>query len=717
MSFTDAILERSGDCYNICYRSGKLVYEESLIDGMYVASGWNGSGYPLATNSIPNAPRLDITKFPLPQAFRVVFNGEYLGYRWEWDNFTKEQVPKGLLITVSLYNPHAMVKIRIYTLLDGTPVFTRWLEIENLKKEKGLLSALSLIGGGMQSIRNWKSYVEKDEPLYRLGYMEHTHQLMEGGFKWHPLPNAGYTVSGRFMRDRHRHPIFILENLATGESFICQLGYSGGYSFGFELEAEEGIYKRSNESHLSYSVSLDGPAPLRIADPGETITTPEVHMGISFGGLDACVNAMHEHLRKSVFLPPALGKKCFVEAAIGPEFDMSRESTLESIENASKIGAEIYFVDAGWYAPPKGEDSWWGLVGDWEYDKERYPDGLDEIRRAVKEKGMLFGLWMDAERIGNSSKAYQEHRDLIGINYDNRECPSQMLNLADPRAAEWMEAQIEKVIRENKCDFFRLDYNTGRPSYITRTDRDGVLENDFMRYYEALYAIYGRLRKKFPDVVFENCASGGGRTDVGMVKHFAHTWVTDNPISPRSFAIMNGMTMALPPEYVDRMIGGQHAYLAGSFDCQVRQLLFVRPTVGISPPVGERMNPELLEFLRHSLDIYKNFVRLFLPDSDIFHHTPDSGELQPKGFGIIEAAAKDGSRGMLGVFQLASPKEREIVVYPRGVDVSRSYDVTFDNSRRVCRVEGYALKNGGIHIRLDGALTSELILYKEITPQ
>ena len=140
----------------------------------------------------------------------------------------------------------------------------------------------------------------------------------------------------------------------------------------------------------------------------------------------------------------------------------------------------------------------------------------------------------------------------------------------------------------------------------------------------------------------------------------------------------------------------------------------MRPTVCISPPVGERLNPELLEFLRHSLDIYKNFVRPFLPESNIYHHTPDSSELQPKGFGIIEAAAKDGSKGMLGVFQLANPKERETVIHPRGVNASRTYNVTFDNTRRTCKVDGFTLKNDGLHIRLDGALTSELVLYNEL---
>jgi len=69
-------------------------------------------------------------------------------------------------------------------------------------------------------------------------------------------------------------------------------------------------------------------------------------------------------------------------------------------------------------------------------------------------------------------------------------------------------------------------------------------------------------------VIFENCAGGGGRTDIGMVKRFGHTDVTDWQIAPRSFTITNGMTMALPPEYVDRLLGGQSGQTTAEYDFQ-----------------------------------------------------------------------------------------------------------------------------------------------------
>ena len=64
-----------------------------------------------------------------------------------------------------------------------------------------------------------------------------------------------------------------------------------------------------------------------------------------------------------------------------------------------------------------------------------------------------------------------------------------------------------------------------------------------------------------------------------MIRRFSHTWVTDWQLVPRSFTVTNGMTMDLPPEYVDRLIAGQNGHLSGDLDFQLRLLLFVSPTL------------------------------------------------------------------------------------------------------------------------------------------
>jgi alpha-galactosidase len=708
--FRDAFLQEE-PYRSVCYRTGMTVYEESFIGGRFVASGWNGAGYPLSVINLPAPQRLDVNDFTRPQAFHLAVDGQFLGSHWNWAGFAKEETPEGLHVTVTLEHAVRPVRVAVHTLLDGTPVLCRWLAITNTGDRPAAVNDLAPLSGAVQSIRNWEQHLGEKPSPYSVGYFESTNWANEGWFQWHPLPNAAYRIAGRFGRKRHRHPMFVLRNECLGELFVCQLAWSGGYSFELDLDAISGSV--DTDSHLSWRIAMDAPGVLRVLSPGETAASPEVHVGMAFGDLDDALQAMHGHVRRSVMAPQARGRGCWIETGIGPEILMTQDMTLQLVEAAAGIGAEVFFIDAGWYTPPDKETEWWQRCGDWKADPARYPQGIGLVRDRVKKHGMLFGLWMDAERLGSMSAAAREHPEWICRTYAGAPNRAGMLNLSIPEAAAWMEGEIARVIQEYGCDFFRLDNNLSDYDSIACNERDGFVEDHSWRYYEALYAVYDRLRARFPQVIFESCAGGGGRTDLGFVRRFSHTWVTDWQIGPRSFSITNGMTMALPPEYVDRLIAGQSGHTTASLLFQLRQLLFVRPTIGSFNPVGTVENPVQKDLVRHAVGLYKDFIRPFLPESRIFHHTPVVESNEPKGWGILELASKDSSRGMLGVFQLASPVQQETVVRLRGASASSRYKVTWDTSGASAVVDGFTLVNEGLRVRLEGALTSELILYEK----
>ena len=172
--------------------------------------------------------------------------------------------------------------------------------------------------------------------------------------------------------------------------------------------------------------------------------------------------------------------------------------------------------------------------------------------------------------------------------------------------------------------------------------------------------------------------------------------------------------MALPPEYVDRLIGGQSGYTTAEFDFQSRLLLFCQPTFGFLYPLGSQPNPVLMQRTRRWADLYKDFVRPFMNTGRFYHHTPEVTGLDPHGWGVLELASNDRTRGICGIFQLSAPREPEYLLRLRGLDVSRRYRVTFDNSRQTCEVDGFTLMKQGITVRLEGALTSELLLFEAL---
>jgi alpha-galactosidase len=433
-----------------------------------------------------------------------------------------------------------------------------------------------------------------------------------------------------------------------------------------------------------------------------------------FGDLDDAVQAMHTHVRRSVLRPQPRGRGGWVESGIGPEVEITPEAVHAQIDRAAALGAEVFFIDASWYTPPGG--FWYDTVGDWNVDRDRFPDGLEPFRDHVHANGMLFGLWMDAERIGTASRTAADHPSWKAVPFDGQGRLGDMLDLTDPEVAAWMEWQIARLIEEHRLEFFRLDQNVGTLRAGAAVVRDGFVESSYWRYCEALADIWDRLRARFPDVILENCAGGGGRTDLAMVQRFSHTDVTDWQIAPRAFRVTNGMTMALPPEIVDRLVGGQNGHTTATIDFQARLLLFARPSVTIFDPPGAATNPDQVDRIRHMVDLFTTFVRPFAADSRIFHHTPAPTGLEPQGWGILELAAGDRSRGILGAFRLSSPLGDDLIVRPRGLDRGLRYRVTWDNRSETHERDGADLADHGLLVRLPGALTSELILFEAIEP-
>lgn len=683
----------------ITYRSGMVAYQESLRRGQYVGRNWSGSGF---VN--PEAERFDPAKHPAPQAFWIEIDGHLLHSHWQWNGYRQLDDARGLHAVVELRHTLRPVLIRVHTLLDGTPILTRWLEIVNTSAQPAALSAAYPWSGVLQTA---VPAADTAESPYAVGYMIDTHWGNEGNFDWRPLPYAGYRIDGRYRRDRHRHPFFVVRNRQTGEHWIGTLAWSGGFAFEFDLDDGN----ERGAARLSFRAGPAAPAPLRVIAPGETVRTPEMHLGMLIADLDACVQALHDHVRASVIPPQPEGRAGLVESGIGPEEEMTPELTMHAIDVAAQLGAELFFIDASWYSAPNTD--WWNTVGDWTVGS-RYPDGLAPFRDRIHGHGMLWGLWMDAERIGAKSKVAQEHPEWLVRRYDDRPTPGGMLDLTNPAAARWMEDEIERLITEHQLDFFRLDYNIGNVGPAGYNMQAGYAENDYWRYYEVLYGIYERLRARHPDVVFENCASGGARTDLGMNRFFNHTWITDWQIAPRSFSITNGMTLALPPERVDRLLLGQWGQRTAELDFQARLLLFVHPTVGWSHPPGVRPNPVQQARVRHMIDLHKHFVRPFHASSRMYHHTPVVTGFEPRGWGVLELAARDGSRALAGLFRLSDPAEPEYVLRLRGLDVGRRYAVTFDNTGRRCVLDGFKLAQTGIVVRLETALTSELLLVEAV---
>lgn len=696
------IYYQSGENPVFCYRSGKTVYEEMLFNGGFISCGWNAAGYPL--NLLAKcSTRLEKNRFSEPFAFNLELDGQSVDYGLEFVDFRTEKSEENIKSVLILKSRIKPVLIKVHTLLDGTAMLTRYLEIENLSDKSMNLSRLTLLGGGMEILEADK-YTESRQidDFYSLGYFGNDNWGREGEFVRKKLSPEVTSIDTRFNRDRFRHPMLFIQNNLTGRLWFMQIGWSGGCRFTVDYNAQP---DRSTV-RLAFKAEITSHKPMLVLKPHESFITPEIHIGHILGGVDEAVNEMIAHIRKSVLtMPEADGSESLVNCGMGAEHDMTVETSKAYIRQFAEMGGEIFTVDAGWECPPDKECDWSSYNGRNLPDPDRYPDGIGVLADYAHECGLKFGLWVDIETAGKHCKLHETHPEWFSVNPFGEASPK-FLDFSIPEVAEWAENELARIISGYRLDLLRVDHNVDYTEYFGMRNGECVS----IRHIKAVYRMYENLKKRFPNVIFENCAGGGGRTDLGIMKYFNHSWVSDNQCAPRSIQITNGMTMALPPERVDRLFAGMGCHSYGSFDLQMRNCMLGHISLNVISPADAEINTEQMEFVKHSIKIYKDFIRPFLAESKIYHHTPD---VKKDEFSALEIVSPDSSRGAIAVFALAG-KCGEIKLRVKGADQAKQYKVTLDNDGSVFTVSGRELRQSGITVDIPSAMSSELVLYEEI---
>ncbi len=695
------------------YVSGAGVYEEGLDHSRWIGLYWSASGQVQRENISATLPRFSTLQLPL-HAFDLEIDGQDLRNRWELVARSERAGQRSGIreAVVELRHQIRPVSVKVVTRLDGTPFLARYLEITNSGSAPAALSRISPWSGMLWTwsrTAHWGELPQTTQHPFVWGYFDAIRQGSEGNFVWEDVPTGWRRIEGTNGQSGFGNPFIIVRNQITGESAFVSLAWSGNWYAEVWHDPDRDLSNRP-EGGINAAIRMGvlGPAPLRVIEPGETLISPETHIGILHGELDEMVATWHTHLRTSVIPPSPKGKEMFTVA--GRVVEEPGAWIHREIDIATEMGAEAFMVDAGWYGDEFA--GWWDRVGDWRVGNW-LPGGLAACRELCHKRGMLFGLWMEPERIGPQSTLMQEHPDWLLRTDGDREV-AKMLDLANPEAASFVNQEVIRIINEHQLDFFKIDYNV-RIYEGGQRERHGFVESEGWRHYETLYATFDQVRREMPDVVLECCASGGGRNDLGMMARFHYACESDFSMFPRSIRAINGLTLLLPPEalcyYHNHM---SMAHQKADLNTHLRVTLFARPIfVGFGAQDADRSS-EYFRQTRRYIELHKGFCRPVLAGQPIvYHHTPDIGLYAPAPWCVLEYAHPDQSRGYAGVFHLLSGAQ-EYRLCLRGVATSAEYEVTLDNQRQTFRMSGRDLALQGLPIRLDAAMTSELVMYTKV---
>jgi alpha-galactosidase len=265
-------------------------------------------------------------------------------------------------------------------------------------------------------------------------------------------------------------------------------------------------------------------------EPGGEFVTPKMIFGFSSEGLNGASQRLHEYIRNDVARKQTRNKirPVLYNSWFATEFDVKEAEQLSLAKCAKDIGVELFVIDDGWF---KGRANDKAGLGDWEVDKNKFPNGLNAFIKEINKLGMDFGIWVEPEMVNRNSDLYRAHPDWV-LHYPNRVAHEHrnqlMLNLARQDVCDYLLGQLDKLLARNNIAFVKWDRNRavsepGWPDAPPQMQRQVRI-----RYIDNLYKLIDSLQQRHPQVLFETCSGGGGRINLAMLSRMDQAWPSDN---------------------------------------------------------------------------------------------------------------------------------------------------------------------------------------------
>lgn len=471
---------------------------------------------------------------------------------WKYKAFKDYRNEKGRKLEVitedSITGLEAVCHMQFY---DGISVVRSWTEVTNRGEEaQGLeyVSSFSLNGIDKEGLRPFDEKMELSIPhnawqkelcwqtytLGELGLSVSQPEIMHRSSKTIGIGNTGNWSTKEYI------PMGYLCNTETNSSLFWQIEHNG--SWYWEISDQDGhVYLKlsgPNEHHNHWWKNLK---------PGETFLTVPVSVGSCIGGFDEAMGELTKY-RRAIRRRNEDNEQLrvifndYMNCLFG---DPTTEKELPLIDKAAEAGCEYYCIDCGWYS----DGFWWDGVGEWFPSNARFPGGFKEVTDYIRSKGMIPGAWLELEVMGiKCPKADKVPDNWYFMRHGKRvfDRSRYQLDFRNPEVREHASAVIDRLVTEYGIGYIKMDYNI-EPGIGTEVNADsagdGLLEHNraYLKWLDGIF-------EKYPDLVIENCSSGGLRMDYAMLSRYSIQSTSDQEDYVRYATIAANAPSAVTPE-------------------------------------------------------------------------------------------------------------------------------------------------------------------------
>lgn len=517
------------------------------------------------------------------------------------------------------------------------------------------------------------------------------------------MVNASYTGTS----SSRANPFFMISREHTTED--------AGECYGFNLIYSGSHYEAAEVSSYGKTRVVSGINPQSfcfVLEDGDSFEAPEAVMAYSHEGYNGMSQHMHQFVREHIVRGAWKHKArpVLLNSWEASYFDINERKLLKLAKEGKEAGIELFVMDDGWFGSRDDDTQ---SLGDWEANPKKLPNGVAGLCRKVKELGLDFGIWVEPEMVNVKSRLYEKHPDwTIEIpGKPHSEGRSQrILDLTKTEVQDYIIEEMSRLFSSADISYVKWDMNRTFTDYYSNglpAERQGEVAH---RYVMGLYRCMKKLAKRFPDILFEGCAAGGNRFDLGILCYFPQIWASDDTDALCRAEIQNGCSYGYPMSVV-----GAHVSACPNHQTLRTAPLETRFHVAAFGICGYECNfcdmyKEELAAVSAQIALYKEWREVLQAGSFYrgrnFHMGSGNGScLINQDSNLIEwtCVSKDQKKAVGFIMQkLAAPNTQYTSYYARGLSPQLRYH--FTNRTLKYNIKGFGdLINTAapVHIRQD----------------
>lgn len=406
------------------------------------------------------------------------------------------------------------------------------------------------------------------------------------------------------------------------EVIMGALSWSGNYRFTFDVDVDKHLHINSGINPYLSTYTLE---------PKQELTTPKMIQTYTKQGKGQASRNFHRWARNYIIPISTNVRKTVINSWEAVYFMPDANNVKKIIDGASALGIEMFVLDDGWFGNNYPRNNSKAGLGDWQVNKKKFPKGLEELIEYAAEKGMEFGIWVEPEGVNPNSDLYKNHPDWV-IQQPNRQpvyIRDQLtLDLSNPKVQDYVVKTVTDILNKYpKIVYVKWDVNSVFKNFGSVYLSKDKQQQLWVDYTKGLYSALERIKKSFPEVVFQACGGGGSRADYGMLRYMNEFWTSDDTDAYQRIFIQWGTSHIMPAL-------GMAAHVSASPNHQTNREMSIkfRFDVAMSGRLGLEMQPESMSesekiFAKSAVAEYKR-IRPIIQFGDLYRlRSPYESEL------------------------------------------------------------------------------------------